>query len=107
MKLFEKKQKRLHDDSQATMQRILNKDSNFAVVETYKAMRTNIMFSMTKKDHGRAIVVTSSTPGEVKQQPQLTSQLHLHRQAQGLFWLTAIFVSPEHTVTLALKRIMA
>ena len=42
MKLFEKKTKRLHDDSQATMQRILNKDSNFAVVETYKVDQESV-----------------------------------------------------------------
>lgn len=64
MKLFANK--KASEDSQGKLQRILNEDSDFTVVETYKSMRTNIMFSMTKKDHGRAIVVTSSTPGEGK-----------------------------------------
>lgn len=63
---FGKNEKRLHDDSLESMNRILNENSDFAVVEKYKTMRTNIMFSLTKKDHGRAIVVTSSTPGEGK-----------------------------------------
>lgn len=63
---FNTKPKKLHDDNDETLQRILNKDSDFTVVEKYKAMRTNIMFSLTKKDHGRAIVVTSSSPGEGK-----------------------------------------
>lgn len=63
---FGKNTKKEVNTSEETMQRILNKDSDFNVVEKYKAMRTNIMFSLTKKDHGRAIVITSSTPGEGK-----------------------------------------
>ncbi len=46
--------------------RILNPQSEFTVVENYKLIRTNIMFSMPKTDKGKVIVVTSSTPGEGK-----------------------------------------
>lgn len=46
--------------------RVLNEKSSFENVETYKAIRTNVMFSMPKMDKGKVIVVTSSAPGEGK-----------------------------------------
>lgn len=46
--------------------RILNEKSSFATIETFKAIRTNVMFSMPKTDKGKVIVVTSSAPGEGK-----------------------------------------
>ncbi len=46
--------------------RILSDASNFNTVETYKAIRTSVMFSMPKSDKGKVIVVTSATPGEGK-----------------------------------------
>lgn len=46
--------------------RVLNEKSDFYTVETYKAMRTNIMFSMPKTDSGKVIAITSSSPGEGK-----------------------------------------
>ncbi|MCH5187484.1 MAG: CpsD/CapB family tyrosine-protein kinase [Oscillospiraceae bacterium] len=44
----------------------MNEKSSFETVETYKAIRTNVMFSMPKTDNGKVIVVTSSAPGEGK-----------------------------------------
>lgn len=46
--------------------RVLNDESRFATVETYKSIRTNIMFSMPRTDKGKVIAVTSSIPGEGK-----------------------------------------
>ena len=46
--------------------RILNDETDFDTVETYKSIRTNIMFSMPKTDEGKVIVITSSAPGEGK-----------------------------------------
>lgn len=46
--------------------RILSDDSRFDVVESYKSIRTNIMFSLPKLDHGKVIVVTSASQGEGK-----------------------------------------
>ncbi len=45
---------------------ILNEKSSFDVVETYKSMRTKIMFSMPKSSSGRVIALTSSQPSEGK-----------------------------------------
>ena len=47
-------------------ERILNKDTDFNTVETYKTIRTNIMFSIPKADEGKIIAVTSASPGEGK-----------------------------------------
>ncbi len=40
--------------------------SNFGRIETYKAIRTNIMFSVPKNDKAKVIAVTSAAPGEGK-----------------------------------------
>ncbi len=45
---------------------VLNDDTDFDTVETYKSIRTNIMFSMPKQDNAKVIAVTSSIPGEGK-----------------------------------------
>ncbi|MBR5322686.1 MAG: CpsD/CapB family tyrosine-protein kinase [Clostridia bacterium] len=45
---------------------ILNPNSEFAVVEAYKAIRTNIMYSIPKTEGAKTIVVTSASAGEGK-----------------------------------------
>lgn len=45
---------------------ILNDNTKFDTIETYKLIRTNIMFSMPKTERGKVIAVTSSSPGEGK-----------------------------------------
>lgn len=45
---------------------ILKEGTDFSVIETYKSIRTNIMFSIPKSEKGNAIVVTSAAPGEGK-----------------------------------------
>ncbi len=47
-------------------EKILSKDTPFDVSETYKSIRTNIMFSTTKTKGGKVILVSSSCPGEGK-----------------------------------------
>ncbi len=47
-------------------QAVLSESTDFATVETYKSIRTNIMFSMPKTDKGRIIAVTSASPGDGK-----------------------------------------
>ncbi len=61
------KSKRVNTNNQTDeMKRIISNDSDFNTVETYKSIRTNIMFSMPKKDKGKVIAITSSSPGEGK-----------------------------------------
>lgn len=45
---------------------IINSNSEFAVVEAYKSIRTNIMYSMPKTEGAKTIVVTSPAAGEGK-----------------------------------------
>lgn len=49
-----------------SLKRILSDKTDFDTVETYKTIRTNIMFSMPKTEEGKVIVVTSSMPNEGK-----------------------------------------
>lgn len=46
--------------------RILNSQTDFNTMETYKTIRTNIMFSLPKSDEGKVIEITSSAPEEGK-----------------------------------------
>ncbi len=48
------------------LNRILSEKSDFDTVETFKTIRTNIMFSLPKTNSGKVIAVTSSSPGEGK-----------------------------------------
>ncbi len=45
---------------------VLTDQTDFNTIETYKSIRTNIMFSMPKSEGGKVIVVTSSSPNEGK-----------------------------------------
>ena len=40
--------------------------ADFARTESYKSIRTNIMFSLPKSEEGKVIVITSSIPNEGK-----------------------------------------
>lgn len=57
------KQPKEEDD---TLSYVLNEKSDFIRIETFKSIRTNILFSMAKADKGRIITITSSAPGEGK-----------------------------------------
>lgn len=48
------------------VQKIISSDTDFDTAETYKSIRTNIMFSMPKTDGGKVIVVTGALPEEGK-----------------------------------------
>ncbi len=52
--------------SPANLARILSDKSDFATTETYKSVRTNIMFSLPKSDKAKMITVSSACPGEGK-----------------------------------------
>lgn len=49
-----------------SIEKLLNENTDFDTVETYKSIRTNIMFSISKSDSGKVIAITSSNPGEGK-----------------------------------------
>ena len=46
--------------------KILSDKSSFGTVETYKSVRTNIMFSLPKSDRAKVIAISSACPGEGK-----------------------------------------
>ena len=58
--------KRKKDKGYGEADRIIDETTDFDTVETYKAIRTNIMFSVPKHENGNVIVVTSASPGEGK-----------------------------------------
>ena len=62
---FRKNNKAASENNDET-KKILSDDSDFDTVETYKSIRTNIMFSIPKREKGRVIVITSASQGEGK-----------------------------------------
>lgn len=48
------------------VQYVIDSETDFDTVETYKAIRTNIMFSIPRRSTGKTIAVTSASPGEGK-----------------------------------------
>ena len=61
-----KKKKRKGQIVSDGTENILTPDSSFDAIETYKFIRTNIMFSIPKSDKGKVVVVTSAVPGDGK-----------------------------------------
>lgn len=55
-----------HNDEAESLSHVLNEKSDFVKIETFKSIRTNILFSMPKSDKGRIVAITSSAPGEGK-----------------------------------------
>lgn len=45
---------------------IIDDNTTFRVLESYKTARTNIMFSLPKSDKGKIVLITSSEPAEGK-----------------------------------------
>ena len=64
--MFKLKCNKKNDIHEMETGRIISAETDFNTVETYKAIRTNIMFSLPKKEYGKVICVTSSAPGEGK-----------------------------------------
>ena len=62
----DQKDKKDGSSTQPEYDAILNDNSNFDTVETYKFIRTNIMFSIPKSDKGKVLVITSAVPGDGK-----------------------------------------
>ena len=69
--------------------RLLNDDTRFDIRESYKELRTNIMFSLAKKGC-KVIAVTSSIASEGKSTTCLIQLLHLLKQELRFLLLTAI-----------------
>lgn len=64
---YKRKTANKHSDTSESIAHILNDNSDFNTVETYKSIRTNIMFSSPKQqDGGKVFAVSSSSPGEGK-----------------------------------------
>lgn len=61
-----KKHRRKTNDLSEETKKIISANTDFDTVETYKSIRTNIMFSMPMLDRARNIVVTSASPEEGK-----------------------------------------
>ena len=54
-------------EAQTRVTTLLNKNSNFLITEAYKALRTNIIFTLNNANHGcKKIIITSASPGEGK-----------------------------------------
>lgn len=54
------------EHSQSEISRIINENTDFDTIETYKSIRTNVMLSTPKQQDGTVIAVSSSLPGEGK-----------------------------------------
>lgn len=53
-------------ERQSSINRIINEETPFDVIEAYKATRTNIMFSLNNEKGCKKIIISSATSGEGK-----------------------------------------
>ncbi len=84
--------------------RVLNDKSSFDTVETYKAIRTNIMFSMPKTDSGKVIVITSAAPGEGKTTTSINLAITFAQMGARVLLLDCDLRKPRVHRYLELKR---
>lgn len=57
----------VREQAQTKAVTLLNKNSGFAITEAYKAVRTNIIFTLSNIEHKcKRIIITSASPGEGK-----------------------------------------
>ncbi len=58
--------KKIKNSNKEKKLRVLTENDSFYTVETYKSIRTNVMFSLPVSDGGKVIPITSSIPDEGK-----------------------------------------
>lgn len=58
--------KKIKNSNKEKRVKVLTENDNFYTVETYKSIRTNVMFSLPMSDGGKVIPITSSIPDEGK-----------------------------------------
>ena len=66
---------------------LIGKNTSFAVREAYKALRTNVMFSLAGGDGGRIIGVTSTEKGEGKSTNALNLALSMAETEKKILFL--------------------
>ncbi len=64
--MFKRNKKNAEKIPYESKDRVLSEKTDFNTVETYKIIRTNIMFSMIRSEHGKVLCVTSAGAGEGK-----------------------------------------
>lgn len=90
-----KKAKRSTDVKRSTL---LEKDTPFNIVESYKAMRTNIVFSLSTTDK-KVFLVSSSNPGEGKSTTSVNIAIALAQAEHKILLIDADMRKPvQHKV---------
>ena len=64
--LLARKKKRASDNIMQERKHLITDDTDFFVLEAYKSLRTNVMFSLTGENERNVIIVTSSLQSEGK-----------------------------------------
>lgn len=82
---------------------ILGKESTFLVNESYKAMRTNIMFSLYEGEGCKAIVFTSAVPGEGKTTVCINTAISFAQTGSKVLLIDADLRKPKVSIYLDLE----
>jgi capsular exopolysaccharide synthesis family protein len=61
-----KKSLKKYEKNELGARHVIGADTNFDTIETYKSIRTNIMFSLPNTEAGKLIAITSAAPSEGK-----------------------------------------
>ncbi len=87
-----------------SLQNIINADTHFSVIESYKTARTNIMFTLAEETGCKKILVTSPTSGEGKSTTTLNMAITFAQTGARVIVLDADLRCPRLHTYLELKE---
>lgn len=87
-----------------SLQNIINADTHFSVIESYKTARTNIMFTLAEETGCKKILVTSPTSGEGKSTTALNMAITFAQTGARVIVLDADLRCPRLHAYLGLKE---
>ncbi len=79
-------------------------DDNFAVVEAFKTVRTNLMFALSSTEGGKVVIFTSSTPCEGKSTCSLNVAVNFAKMGKKTLLIDADLRKPRIHKVLNLKE---
>lgn len=102
--MFNSKKQKKQNKNDTSISRILSDKAEFAVSESYKSARTNIIFSLHDIEDGKVIMCTSAVPGEGKTTTTINLSISFAQTGAKVIIIDADLRKPKVGTYLELKN---